>query len=113
MIDEEQNNEDLRATMNIIIFSGDARALIMHAMDLIGDFKYDEAETLMKDAHTKLVEAHALQTNKVQQEADGKKIEYSVLFTHAQDTLMTVNTEYNMVHHLIKIFRKRDEAKQN
>lgn len=105
---DQENTEDLRQTMNIILYSGDARTLIMHAMDLLGDFKYDEADTMLKRAHEKLVTAHELQTKKIQQEAEGENVEYSILFAHAQDTMMTINTEYNLVSHLIKVFRRRD-----
>lgn len=95
MLNEQENSESLRNTMNIIIYSGDARTLIMHAMDLLGDSEYEKANKLLLQAHSKLVLAHQLQTDKIQQEAAGKPLDYSALFSHAQDTVMTVNTEYN------------------
>lgn len=109
MIDETENNNDLRQTMQMIIFSGDARKFIMQALDLVGEAKYDKSEQLLKQAHEKLVTAHALQTDKIQKEAEGEKLEYSILFTHAQDTMMSVNTEYNLVKHLIEVFKKREQ----
>ena len=102
------NTAEVRQTMNIILYSGDARTLIMQAMDLLGDFKYEQAEAMLQQAHEKLVSAHELQTQKIQQEAEGEQVEYSILFAHAQDTMMTINTEYNLVSHLLKVFRKRD-----
>ncbi|APU72373.1 PTS lactose/cellobiose transporter subunit IIA [Companilactobacillus crustorum] len=108
MINEDENTAVTRNTMNIIIYAGDARTLIMQAMDLLGDFNYEEAESLIKQAHEKLVAAHQLQTDRIQEEAEGKTVQYTILFSHAQDTLMTINTEYNLVSHLIKVFKKRD-----
>ena len=93
---------------NIILNAGDARDFISKALDDVADYNYDNAKMNMKKANEKLIIAHRLQTKKIQEEAEGKPIEYSVLFTHAQDTLMTINTEYNLANHLIKIFEKRD-----
>ena len=81
----------------------------MQAMDCLGDFKYDKADKLLKEAHEKLVLAHKLQTERLQEEAEGKNVEYSVLFTHAQDTLMTINSEFKLIQHLIKVFKARDK----
>lgn len=108
MMDETENNVDLRQTMQVIVYSGDARRLIIEALDLIGESKYKESERLLKQANEKLIVAHSLQTDKIQREANGEKLEYSILFAHAQDTMMSVNTEYNLVKHLIKVFQKRE-----
>ncbi|KGG55187.1 PTS lactose/cellobiose transporter subunit IIA [Lactobacillus huangpiensis] len=108
----EDNNqfseENVKNTMNIILNAGDARDFISKALDDVANSNYDNAKENMKKANEKLVKAHRLQTKKIQEEAEGKPIQYSVLFTHAQDTLMTINTEYNLANHLIKIFEKRD-----
>lgn len=109
--DTKTKDTSVKSTMEIILHAGDARVLIMQAMDCLGSFEYDKAEKLMHDAHEKLVLAHKLQTNRLQEEAEGEEVQYSVLFTHAQDTLMTINTEYNIVKHLIGVFKARDEKK--
>ena len=44
----------------------------------------------------------------VQSEAAGKKYEYSLLFTHAQDTVMTVCTEMNLARKMITMYRELD-----
>ena len=109
MEDSKQfSEENVKNTMNIILNAGDARDFISKALDDVADYNYDNAKMNMKKANEKLIIAHRLQTKKIQEEAEGKPIEYSVLFTHAQDTLMTINTEYNLANHLIKIFEKRD-----
>ena len=109
MEDSKQfSEENVKNTMNIILNAGDARDFISKALDDVADYNYNNAKVNMKKANEKLIIAHRLQTKKIQEEAEGKPIEYSVLFTHAQDTLMTINTEYNLANHLIKIFEKRD-----
>lgn len=103
------SGEAVQDTMNIIINAGDARELISQALDCVGDFDYTKARELMDQARKKLVVAHKLQTAKIQEEAEGKTVKYSVLFTHAQDTLMTINSEFKLTDHLIKVFEKRDK----
>lgn len=45
-----------------------------------------------------------MQTDAIQNETRGEKSEYSLLFAHAQDTLMTIYSEINIAKQLIKIF---------
>lgn len=107
---EISDNSDVKKTMEIILNAGDAREYITKAIDYVADYDYKAARQEMEKANKKLVIAHRLQTNKIQKEAEGKPVEYSVLFTHAQDTLMTINSEYNITNHLIKLFEKRDNC---
>ena len=57
----------------------------------------------MKKADKEIAEAHRIQTDAIQGEAKREKMEYSVLFTHAQDTLMTIYSEINLANQIIKI----------
>ncbi|WKF85889.1 PTS lactose/cellobiose transporter subunit IIA [Lacticaseibacillus pantheris] len=109
---EEQNQKSIKDTMDIIINAGDARAFISEALDAVAEFNYSVAKQKMKVAEEKLTVAHRLQTKKLQQEAEGDDIQYSVLFTHAQDTLMTIKTEFNLTNKLITVFEKRDQQKR-
>ena len=60
----------------------------------------------MKKADKEIAEAHRIQTDAIQGEANGEKMEYSVLFTHAQDTLMTIYSEINLANQIIKIAKE-------
>ncbi len=105
----EEDSQSVKKTMDIIINAGDARAFIADALDNVGDGDYKAAQENINKANDKLIIAHRLQTAKLQQEAEGKPIEYSVLFTHAQDTLMTIMSEFNLTKKLIDVFEKRDQ----
>ena len=48
--------------------------------------------------------AHGLQTDTLQLEASGEQIRYSTLFCHAQDTLMTAQSEILIGEHLVRLF---------
>ena len=47
---------------------------------------------------------HRAQTEIIQNEARGIRYEYSMLFNHAQDTLMTINSEIELTADLILTF---------
>ncbi len=92
------------SAMNIIISAGDARLYITEALNAISEGNYKLATDKLKQAQEKMTEAHAIQTEVIQGEARGEEISYSLLFTHAQDTLMTINSELNLAKQLYKVF---------
>lgn len=105
---EEQKEKMAEVAMQIILHAGDARNLIMDALELIGDCKYEEAESALTEAKEELRQAHVFQTSIVQSEASGTRYEYSLLFTHAQDTVMTIFSEFNLAKKLLALYKKLD-----
>ena len=106
---EEEREKMASIAMQIVIHAGDARNLIMEALDHAAEGLYDQAEDMLKEAREELRQAHIFQTEVVQSEAGGKKYEYSLLFTHAQDTVMTICTEMNLAKKIISMYRKLDD----
>ena len=102
----QEEPEVITLSMNVILHAGDARSLIFKAGEKIEEFAFGEAEGLLKQAQEELNVAHVLQTQYMQQEAGGQAVEYCVLFTHAQDTLMTIVSEYNMTMQMLRITKK-------
>ena len=103
------NETIMNTSMEIIISAGDARLFIHKALKAIAESNYALAAQEMESAKKKLTEAHKVHTNIIQSEARGEEIEYTVLFTHAQDTLMTINSEMELVKSLIKVFESQEE----
>ena len=106
---EAQREQLAEVAMQIILHAGDARNLVMEALDEAGEGRYQEAEQKLVDAKEELRQAHVSQTGVVQSEAAGTRYEYSLLFTHAQDTVMTIFSEYNLAKKLIHLYKKTDE----
>jgi PTS system cellobiose-specific IIA component len=101
------NDEVTKIAMKIILAAGDARNLINKAVkEKAVNLDFDGADFYMKKAKEKLVEAHNAQTSIVQNEAAGKKYEYSLLMTHAMDTVMTITSEFNITENVLMIQRK-------
>lgn len=109
---EEEREKMASVAMQIVIHAGDGRNLIMEALDCAAEGAYSLADLKLQEAREELRQAHICQTEIVQSEAGGKKYEYSLLFTHAQDTVMTICTEMNLAKKMIIMYKKLDERLQ-
>ncbi|MDH6364297.1 PTS system cellobiose-specific IIA component [Enterococcus sp. PF1-24] len=94
--------------MQIILHAGDARKHCMDALKAIETNNFELAEEKMVLANESIVQAHHVQTDAITEETSGAQGEYSVLFTHAQDTLMTIYSEINIAKRLLAIFKNYD-----
>lgn len=102
----EQRVED---AMDIILHAGDARVKCKEAMDAIAAANIEQAKAHLQMAQSEIIEAHKIQTEVIQGEMRGEDEQYSLLFAHAQDTLMTINSEINMTKQLIRIFEQYEK----
>lgn len=91
------------AVMNIIINAGDCKNHAYMALNNVNDGNYEEADKEMQLANDALAKAHDGQTMFLHKEANGEKIDMSVLFVHAQDHLMTAITEKNLIEQIMEL----------
>lgn len=104
---EKYNIDDLnKVSMKIILHAGDARNQIKNAMGEIKKQNFNKAKELLSLANDNLKKAHESQTKVIQDAASGIELPFSVLFTHAQDTLMTIMSEYNMAQQMMDVFHE-------
>lgn len=112
-MDEENVNETItpvvEAAMKIILAAGDAREDNLLAIQSIKNSDLVAAKEHYKCAEKEIVEAHKVQTNQIQEEVRGKKSEYSLLFAHAQDTMMTINSEILLTKAFMEVFESFDQ----
>jgi len=93
----DKENEEGMTEMQIILHAGDARSKCLMALQKINEEKIDEAKTLISQANVEINLAHKVQTEMIQDEANGNKKEVSLLMVHAQDHLMTAIAIRDMV----------------
>ena len=91
------------AIMNIIINAGDCKNHAYMALNNVNDEKYEEADKELQLSEDAIAKAHDFQTMFLHKEANGEKIEISVLFVHAQDHLMTAISEKNLIEQIIEL----------
>jgi PTS system cellobiose-specific IIA component len=105
----EENGLDqqlVEAAMNIIVEAGDARKVVWEAYKAIADGDFEITDTKLAEAKTLLTKAHGMQTEIIQAEARGETRSPTILFVHAQDTLMTINSEYYTCREISKVAKK-------
>ncbi|SHE63960.1 PTS system, cellobiose-specific IIA component [Seinonella peptonophila] len=95
-----------QVAMKIILHAGNARTFIMESFQCMGEEQFTEAREKLKEAKQETLLAHKAQTETIQSEAQGNKHEFSLLFAHAQDTLMTIMSEWNIANQLVKVFEQ-------
>lgn len=100
----DEMNPLVPVAMQIIIHAGDARTKANQALDALSERNFEVARERMAEARQEIVLAHQAQTEVIQSEASGEKVDGGVLFAHAQDTLMTVMSEVNLSERLIQLF---------
>ena len=96
-------------SMAILVHAGNARAHLVASLDAIETLAFQDAQAQLADAKKEVVIAHSLQTDTLQMEASGNQIRYSTLFCHAQDTLMTAQSEILIGEHMVRLFQNLAE----
>ena len=101
-----ENMEEI--IFDIIANGGDAKALSYEAILESEKGNYEKAEELLKEADAALKKAHNVQTKIITDEVNGKNIQVSVLFVHAQDHLMTAMEVRTLAERFIAMNKKID-----
>lgn len=90
--------------MMVIMDACTGRDKIDDSLACMGRFEFEKAEELLNEADKSILAAHVAQTQVIQSQASGEDTEYSLLFIHAQDTLMTAHSELRIAKLLLPIF---------
>lgn len=103
---EENEKRDINmVAMEVIMNAGDGRDKIDEALAVMAEGRLDEVDKLLEEAEALIVKAHNAQTEVIQSQVSGENMEYSLLFVHAQDTVMTITTELRMTRKLLPIVK--------
>ncbi len=94
--------------MQIIIKAGDGRSATYQAISAVENGDFEEAKAQIAKGNESIKQAHIIHTKMIQDEARGVELGYSMLFTHAQDTLMTAYSEFRLVKKLLPTLEKFD-----
>lgn len=97
-----KNNELI---MNLIINAGDAKSSAMEAIYAAKKGDLEAAKDKLKEANTKINQAHNSQTGLLTAEANGNHTEINLLMIHAQDHLMTAITFLDLAKELVDVYQ--------
>lgn len=94
-------------SFGIISYAGDALGSMREAIKCAREKNFENAENLMKEATNSLKEAHDVHTKILMEEANGNKTEYSILLSHAQDTMMNAMTFQAVAEEFITMYKEK------
>ena len=95
-----------KTAFEIISLAGDAKAELQKALKLAHEEKFSETQALIDKASQQLQQAHKLQTQELlTREANGEKLAFNVLISHAQDYLMTTYTLKDVTTEIINLYQ--------
>lgn len=90
----------------VVAFAGEARSKLIEALSEAEKGNFTEADRLVEEANSSLIEAHKSQTQMLAAEARGEAIEVGFIMVHAQDHLMTTMLLKDTIKHLFNIYKK-------
>ncbi|WP_040205568.1 PTS lactose/cellobiose transporter subunit IIA [Neobacillus jeddahensis] len=90
----------------IISNVGSARSLAMEALYAAKEGDFALAEERLTESQKYFVEGHKVHASLIQKEAAGDKTEFSLLFMHAEDQLMSTETTTELVKEMIEMYKR-------
>lgn len=107
-------NEEMQLlSFNIILHAGNARSSAMEAISFAKEYRFAEAREKIAESEKEFTEAHHVQTKILQDEANGKVNEISVILIHAQDHLMTSMTVKELANEMIDMYEKMKKIEED
>ena len=102
-------NEFNTRAMQILLHAGEAKEIIKRAVDKMLKENCSEAqcEEIMQAASKELLLAHKEQTSVIQETVTCENLTIPLLFIHAQDTLMTTKSEFQLTQSIITLYFKK------
>lgn len=101
-----ENQEQLEAIMGLIIYAGNARSDGMEAIEAAKEGDFVLAQDKIALAEKSIVEAHHAQTQMLTKEAQGNKMEVTLLTVHSQDHLMTAMCFLDLAREIITLHER-------
>lgn len=105
----EENQEAIGQAMQLMLNAGDAKAAAKDALKLARKGETDAAKDKMATAKELVNTAHNIQTKMLTAEAQGKKVDLSLLIVHSQDHLMTAITYVDLAEEIIHLYERLDQ----
>ncbi|ASK63870.1 PTS cellobiose transporter subunit IIA [Virgibacillus phasianinus] len=94
-------------SMKLILHAGNAKGYLHGALRDARNAEFDQIDLKVKQAANELLEAHNIQTKLIQEDAKNDLTSLPVILVHAQDHLMTVMSEKDLIEEMIEMYRKQ------
>lgn len=98
-----------QVSFGIITEAGSAKSSAMEAVFAAKAGNYSEADEKMKQANEEIARASHMHFDVITAEAQGKQLEFKVLFLHAEDQLLSTQTLILLAQEIIDLHKKVDQ----
>ncbi|MBY8911880.1 PTS lactose/cellobiose transporter subunit IIA [Bacillus sp. YC2] len=99
---------DEQISFQLILHSGNARSCIIQSIRDYKEGRTNESESLISQAEQEFAKAHDIHFQMIQKEAGGKKTDFSLLFMHAEDHLMSTMAMKEIVKEMLDLFKTKN-----
>lgn len=96
--------------MKLVVSAGNARSTAIEGLRAAKNGEFQLAKKRLEEADQLILEAHEIQTEMIQNELNGKKVEVGLLMVHAQDHLMNAMTVMDLCKEMIDILKINKES---
>lgn len=99
-------NELELTCFNIITNVGSAKSFYIEAIVKAKEGEFNEALALVEEGEKAYLEGHKAHTELIQKEANGQKVEVSLLLLHSEDQLITADSFKIIAKEFIDVYKK-------
>ena len=97
--------------LQIILHAGNAKSAALMAIDAAHDGDFDDAEKQLAEAQAEMSEAHKMQFELTQAEANGNEVDINIILIHAEDHLTMAIMTSDFAERFIELYRDKYEGK--
>lgn len=108
MEDDKYNN-----AFQIIGIAGDSKADALEAINTARQGDYQQAKVLLESCSKKILNAHRLQFQLIQDEARGNPVDVNIIQVHAQDHLTMAYVIKDLAEIMVDMARDISDLKNN
>lgn len=93
-------------SFQIISAVGTARSMYIEAIQEAKRGNFDGADVLIAEGAQVFIQGHHAHAGLIQKEANGEKSEYSLLFMHAEDLLMSAEAFKLLAEEFVELYKR-------
>ncbi|WP_031542721.1 PTS lactose/cellobiose transporter subunit IIA [Mesoplasma photuris] len=97
-----------KIAFGIISSAGSAKSYAFEAISEAEDGNYDQANKLIELGREDIIKAEQVHMETISFEAQGNKLEFSILLMHAEDQMMSAQMLLEMAEKFINVYEKME-----
>ncbi len=101
------NEDKYLNDFQIVALAGSSRSKSLMALREAKKGNFEKAEEYLKEAEQEMNEAHNLQFEMLQKEANNEPVEITIVTVHGQDHLSMATVTYELVNEIVDLLRNR------